>query len=186
MRTFDDFINLDGKKLTIYRNGHFISSIIGLYSGECKFDVPNDCQIEIGDTILFVAANKHYTVESIEPIPCFEEDEIDFLEVSCFNHAKKSNSKIINYNVTNAYGSSFGENASAVWNGNIFNLDELIIKHGHDPKEFENLITTLNAAIRKDECKQGFLEKFSDMLAKHSWLAEPIAQQLLSYFMGNK
>lgn len=186
MRTFEEFTKIDGKKLQIYRNNNLITTTVGLVTGNHKFSLAHDCPIQIGDMILFVAANKKYTVDSIEPIPCFDEDAIDCLEVYCSNPRHSSTPKIVNYNVRNAYGSSFGESASSVWNGNSISIDEIIIKNGYDPKDFEELLQTIKAAMKNDECKKGFLEKFGDTLAKHSWLATPIAQQLISYFVGNK
>ena len=93
--------------------------------------------------------------------------------------------KKYNYNISNPQNSIIGNQEFATINNKSFNIDELkklIELYGdNDKAKLYQLTSELEKAIHNDNIKKGMLSRFSDLIAKHSWLPLAIAQILSAF-----
>lgn len=90
------------------------------------------------------------------------------------------------YNINNASNSIIGNQQSAIINNSSFNIDdlkELIELYGaEDKQQLYELVSVLQQSLKEDTFHKSKLSKFSDLIAKHSWLPLSIAQ-IISGFL---
>ena len=95
----------------------------------------------------------------------------------------------VTFNVNSSPNSIFGTQASAIINNPSFNIsdfDSLIESNGGtDKKELYQLSSQLQELLEKDEFHKSKLSKFSDLIAKHSWLPLAIAQVISAYLQSH-
>lgn len=183
MRVFDRLVPTMGKFFTIMRNDKKIARVKGLYQNKKQIDLPFDTDIKVGDVVHIESIDETRTVSSIEKVPTIMGEGVDHLKVYFeVNHCTQQASMRITIH-GNAIGSSFGQNAVSNYTVNN-SIEQTIIEQGYKPEEFKELLNALKEALQNDNCKKGFLSKFSDTLSKHSWLSSAIAQEILRYFTG--
>lgn len=93
------------------------------------------------------------------------------------------------FNVQGSPNSIIGTQTSAIINNPSFNIsdfDNLIETYGgNDKKELYQLSSQLQELLEKDDFHKSKLSKFSDLIAKHSWLPAAIAQILSAYLQSH-
>lgn len=183
LRVFDRLVPAVGKIFTIIRNGEHIAQVKGLYQNKNQIDLPFNADVKVGDKIYIESLDETKTVSNIEKRPVLKGEGIDHLSIY-FNSDSSPHSSSMNITINgNAIGSAFGRNA--VSNYTVYNtVEQTIIENGFKPEDFKELLDALKEAMQNDKCTKGFLAKFSDTLAKHSWLSGAIAQELFRYFSG--
>lgn len=181
LRVFDRLVPTVGKIFTIIRNGEQIAQVKGLYQNKNQIDLPFNADVKVGDQIYIESLDETKIVSNIEKSPVIMGEGIDHLSIY-FQTDSSQRSSSMNITINgNAIGSAFGRNA--VSNYTVYNtVEQTIIENGFKPEDFKELLDTLKEAMQNDKCTKGFLAKFSDTLAKHSWLSGAIAQELFRYF----
>lgn len=97
----------------------------------------------------------------------------------------------INYYVVDVdtQNSIIGNQQSAIINNSNFdvdNLKELIDLYGNnDKQQLYELCSLLEQSLQKDDFHKSKLSKFSDLIAKHSWLPTAIAQIISAYLQSH-
>lgn len=186
MRVFNNLVGMMGKNFSVYRDENKICTVRGLYQGKYNINLPHDTNVQLGDRVVLETTQDSFIVERIDKIPCVLGDEIDHLDVYFKNPmVKPTTPRQVTYNVGTAYGSAFGDNATSNYTATYNHLEQVIKDNGHNPEEFQELLIALKVALSKEQCPKGLLSKFSDTLAKHSWLSTPVAQLLLAYATGH-
>lgn len=184
MRVFDRLVPTVGKFFTIIRCGKQISRVKGIYQTKNQIDLPFDADVKVGDQIYIESLDEIKIVTSIEKSPVVMGEGIDHLRIY-FNSDSSPSSSSMSITINgNAIGSAFGRNA--VSNYTVYKtVEQTIIENGFKPEDFKEILDALKEAMQNNDCKKGFLSKFSDTLSKHSWLSGAIAQELFRYFVGS-
>lgn len=93
------------------------------------------------------------------------------------------------YNISNPQNSIIGNQQSATINNSSFNIDDLknlIELYGNqDKQQLYELTSQLQEILKDDNFHKSKLSKFSDLIAKHSWLPLAIAQVLAGYLQSH-
>lgn len=171
----------------ICRNSQIISTLKGLKNTEqgsgkkyIGFDPGTD--VQIGD--ILINSNINYYVIDVDTSTW--QGEIS--SVNAYYQTtppinSQTNSTI--YNIQSAPNSIIGSQQSAIINNSSFNIDdlkELIELYGADDKQqLYELSTQLQDLLEKDDFHKSKLSKFSDLIAKHSWLPTAIAQIIAAF-----
>ena len=89
------------------------------------------------------------------------------------------------FNINSASNSIIGNQQSAILNNSSFNIDDLqklIELYGADDKQqLYELSAQLQDLLEKDDFHKSKLSKFSNLIAKHSWLPTAIAQIIAAF-----
>jgi len=171
----------------VYRNNKFIFNTKGLknienttnkrYIGFYPF-----AEIEIGD-ILINSHIKYYIIDIDTLTWMGQVSEIKAYYQTTPPNSNQPNSII--YNINKAENSIIGNQQSAIINNPSFNIDELkqlIEMYGNnDKQQLYELTSLLEDSLKKDNFHKSKLSKFSDLIAKHSWLPSAIAQIIAGY-----
>lgn len=93
------------------------------------------------------------------------------------------------FNISNASNSIIGNQQSAIINNSSFNIDDfkqLIELYGEqDKQQLYELTSLLKSCLDKDDFHKSKLSKFSDLIAKHSWVPLGIAQIISAYIQSH-
>ena len=178
-------------KFEIYRNSNLINVAKGLKNKEVnggkKFiGFFPDIDIQVGD-VLINSNIKYYIVDIDTSTYYGEVYQIKAYYQTNSPTEQQTNSTV--YNIGNAPNSIIGNQQSAIINNSNFNIsdfDNLIEANGgNDKKELYQLSAQLQELLEKDNFHKGKLSKFSDLIAKHSWLPLAIAQLLSAYLQSH-
>lgn len=181
MKIFDTLVRSLGKTFVVIRDNEEIATVKGIYQSDKYIKLPFNTDVKPDDKIYFKSMDETFTVASVKKIPVIRGEGIDHLEV-IFKTQNLSHPSTMNINIQgNAIGSAFGQNATNNYTVNK-SIEQTITENGYNPEDFKDLLITLREAINNDDCKKGFLSKFSSLLSKHSWLSAPIAQELIKHF----
>lgn len=180
MRMFDTLTQASGTNFSIFRNGRKIITVKGLSSDELSADLPYDCGVRIGDTILNEVTDEKFIVSKLKKELSITGDEIDFITVSAAVQSQIHAANIV-YHVGTAYGSAFGPNSSSTYQcASIDDLRKIIAANTIDESKFNELIEVIEKCSQNGNYKQGSLSKFSSLLQENSWLMEPLATVILT------
>ncbi len=142
-----------------------------------------DADIQIGDVLSNPNSNIKYFVTDIDTSTY--NGEIYQIKAYYQNTSPSSQSQSTIYNISNASNSIIGNQQQAILNNSSFNIDDLkklIELYGEKDKEqLYELVELLRQSMENDNFHKGKLSKFSDLLAKHSWLPTSIAQILAAF-----
>lgn len=175
----------------IYRNAALINTVKGLKNTEKgtnrKFiGFFPDVDIQIGDVVKTPNTNISYSIIDVDTSTYM--GEIYQLKAYYQTAPVETKQAPITFNVTGSPNSIFGTQASAIINNPYFNIsdfDNLIETHGgNDKKELYQLSSQLQELLEKDDFHKSKLSKFSDLIAKHSWLPTAIAQIISAYLQS--
>lgn len=93
------------------------------------------------------------------------------------------------FNIGSASNSIIGNQQSAIINNSSFNIDdlkEMIELYGaNDKQQLYELTSLLQQSLQKDDFHKGKLSKFSNLIAKHSWLPLAIAQVISAFLQSH-
>lgn len=169
----------------IYRNSQLVSTIKGLknsYQGKVYIEFFPDVNIQIGD-ILINSNIKYYIIDIDTQTWMGEVSAIKAYYQTTPPVEQQSVSTI--FNIGNASNSIIGNQQQAILNNSSFAIDDLkqlIELYGADDKQkLYELSSQLQQLIEKDDFHKSKLSKFSDLIAKHSWLPTAIAQIISAY-----
>lgn len=172
----------------IYRNSKHISTVKGLknsYQGKVFIEFFPDVDIKIGDVLTNFNIN-YYIVDVDTQTWMGEISAIKAYYQTTPPSNYQPNSTI--FNINNAANSIIGNQQSAILNNSSFdinNLKQLIELYGNNDKEqLYELTSLLKECIDKDDFHKSKLSKFSDLIAKHSWLPLSIAQIIAGYLQS--
>ena len=176
----------------IYRNSVLIDTVKGLKNTEKGSNKKfigffPDVYIQICDFL--VASNTSIIYSIIDVDTSTYMGEIYQLKAYYQTAPAEAKQPSVTFNVNSSPNSIFGTQASAIINNPSFNIsdfDSLIESNGGtDKKELYQLSSQLQELLEKDEFHKSKLSKFSDLIAKHSWLPLAIAQVISAYLQSH-
>ena len=184
MRLFDTLVAASGTNFSIFRAGQKLSTVKGLYNDELAVDLPFDCDIQVGDTIVNEVTNERFVVAKLKKELAVTGDAIDFITAQGSIPNKNIFSNVT-YNVNNAYGSAFGANASSVYqSASIDDLRKIIAANTIDTDKFNELLAALEHCSDNGNYERTSLSKFAKLLQENSWLTGPVATYILKNLFG--
>ena len=170
----------------IIRNGITISTHKGLIfdtkdHNVIKFEPNSNIDIQIGDDIYCPLKDKHYIIINKE-ISTFR-GQVYSINAYFENNFTKpiSNTTFNTYNPTN---SIIGNQQIATINitESFKNLNDMIAKYGNEDKPYLNeLVDILKSELNNNQINKSKLSKFSELIAKHSWLPLCISQIIAAW-----
>ena len=176
----------------IYRNSVLIDTVKGLKNTEKGSNKKfigffPDVDIQIGDFLMVPNTSIKYSIIDVDTSTYM--GEIYQLKASYQTAPAEAKQPSVTFNVNSSPNSIFGTQASAIINNPSFNIsdfDSLIESNGGtDKKELYQLSSQLQELLEKDEFHKSKLSKFSDLIAKHSWLPLAIAQVISAYLQSH-
>lgn len=194
MSTLDGFES-EMTSVNIIRNGKLLVITKGLKNttksnARRTFNFYPDTDIDVGDIIELSGTNFKYYVEEVEPKYWHGElDYIDAYYITLDEYAKKNkqpDSQTV-YNIGKASNSIIGNQQNAAINIGM-TVDEFrkaIEANGEGEKEALNKIADMLQTVIDDNTpvSKGSFSKFSDLIAKHSWVATCLTQILLKWLI---
>lgn len=176
----------------IYRNSALIDTVKGLKNTEKGSNKKfigffPDVDIQIGDFLMIPNTSVKYSIIDVDTSTYM--GEIYQLKAYYQTAPAEAKQPSVTFNVNSSPNSIFGTQASAIINNPSFSLndlDSLIESNGGvDKKELYQLSSQLQELLEKDEFHKSKLSKFSDLIAKHSWLPLAIAQVISAYLQSH-
>lgn len=176
----------------IYRNSALIDTVKGLKNTEKGSNKKfigffPDVDIQIGDFLMVPNTSIKYSIIDVDTSTYM--GEIYQLKAYYQTAPAEAKQPSVTFNVNSSPNSIFGTQASAIINNPSFNIsdfDSLIESNGGtDKKELYQLSSQLQELLEKDEFHKSKLSKFSDLIAKHSWLPLAIAQVISAYLQSH-
>ncbi len=176
----------------IYRNSVLIDTVKGLKNTEKGSNKKfigffPDVDIQIGDFLMVPNTSIKYSIIDVDTSTYM--GEIYQLKAYYQTAPAEAKQPSVTFNVNSSPNSIFGTQASAIINNPSFNIsdfDSLIESNGGtDKKELYQLSSQLQELLEKDEFHKSKLSKFSDLIAKHSWLPLAIAQVISAYLQSH-
>ena len=168
----------------IYRNSQLISKVKGLknsYQGRVFIEFFPDTDIQVGD--ILVNSNIKYYITDIDTQTWMGQISAIKAFYQTNPPAQQNGSTV--FNINSASNSIIGNQQSAILNNSSFDIDDLnklIELHGaDDKKQLYELSDQLKTLLEKDDFHKSSISKFSDLIAKHSWLPAAIAQIISSF-----
>lgn len=169
----------------IYRNSQLISTEKGLknsYQGKVFVEFFPEVDIQAGDILkhmnmtLYVTSTDFQTwMGEISAIKAYYQTTPPVEQ----NH----NSTV--FNIGTASNSIIGNQQQAILNNSAFNIDDfkqlIELYGGSDKSQLYELSSQLQQLLAKDDFHKSKLSKFSDLIAKHSWLPTAIAQIISAF-----
>lgn len=168
----------------IFRNNIKIATYKGMINDSKEYNYISfdpDVDVQVNDDIFCPIKNKHYIITAID-IALFggKQHRLDAYFDNNFT-AKQATTVFNTYNPNN---SIIGSQQTATINisDSLNNLDKLINDNGGTDKEklFE-LKDTLKQQLDSNQLSKSSLSKFSDLIAKHSWLVLAISQIIAAW-----
>ena len=146
-----------------------------------------ETDVKVGDVITLEDTNEKFHIVDIES--CYFQKKLDHINAfyfteTEFNKTKESTIKQNIFNITNSPNSVIGTNPVATYNYGIQDVEKLILSNAQNPHDYDDLISALKEIIQTEQIPKGKLEKFADLIVKHSWLSTPIATLLLNHLMS--
>ena len=176
----------------IYRNSVLIDTVKGLKNTEKGSNKKfigffPDVDIQIGDFLMVPNTNIKYSIIDVDTSTYM--GEIYQLKAYYQTAPAEVKQPSVTFNVNSSPNSIFGTQASAIMNNPTFSIsdfDSLIESNGGtDKKELYHLSSQLQELLEKDDFHKSKLSKFSDLIAKHSWLPLAIAQVISAYLQSH-
>lgn len=176
----------------IYRNSVLIDTVKGLKNTEKGSNKKfigffPDVDIQIGDFLMVPNTSIKYSIIDVDTSTYM--GEIYQLKAYYQTAPAEAKQPSVTFNVNSSPNSIFGTQASAIINNPSFSIsdfDSLIESNGGtDKKELYQLSSQLQELLEKDEFHKSKLSKFSDLIAKHSWLPLAIAQVISAYLQSH-
>ena len=176
----------------IYRNSDLINTVKGLKNTEKGSNKKfigffPDVDIQIGDILMVPNTSIKYSIVDVDTATYM--GEIYQLKAYYQTAPTELKQPSVTFNVNSSPNSIFGTQASAIINNPSFSIsdfDSLIESNGGtDKKELYQLSSQLQELLEKDNFHKGKLSKFSDLIAKHSWLPLAIAQIISAYLQSH-
>lgn len=168
----------------IFRNNIKVATYKGMIndSKECNFiSFDPDVDVQVNDNVFCPLKNKHYIITSTD-IALFNGKQHRLDAFFDNNFTPKQATTV--FNTYNPNNSIIGSQQTATINiyDSFNNLDKLINDYGATDKEklFE-LKDTLKQQLESNQLNKSSLSKFSDLIAKHSWLALAISQIIAAW-----
>ena len=177
----------------IFRNSAIISTVKGLKNIETASSkkyigfYPN-VDIQVGDILSTPNSNIKYYIVDIDTATYMGE----IYQIKAYY---KNSQPVNNYesstifNINNPQNSIIGTQQSAILNNSNFNIDDLkqlIELYGsNDKQQLHELSSLLKECLEKDDFHKSKLSKFSDLIAKHSWLPLAISQIIAGYIQSH-
>lgn len=163
----------------IYRNGQLVNTVDGLVNDNETYNTISfdpDTDIQVNDDIFCPLKNKHYIITNTNTV-LFGGKPYKLDAYFKNNFSSKTNSTIFNtYNPTNSIIGN-QQNVTISINESFNNLDKLINNNGgEDITRLNELSSTLKSELSGNQISKTKLSKFSDLIAKHSWLPIAISQ----------
>lgn len=169
----------------LYRNSQLVNTVKGLknsYQGKKYIEFFPDTDIKVGDVL--VNSNFNYYIVDLDSQTWMGEvSSIQaFYQTTPVQDAQTTSTI---FNINNASNSIIGNQQSAIINNSTFDisqLTDLIELYGaNDKQQLYELTDLLKQLLEKDDFSKSKLSKFSDLIAKHSWLPLAIAQIIAGY-----
>ena len=173
----------------VYRNSNLLYTKKGLKNTEKGSNRKYigfypDADIQIGDVLSNPNSSIKYYVIDIDTSTY--NGEIFQIKAYYQNNSPSVQQTSTVYNIHNASNSIIGNQQQAIFNNSSFNIEDLkklIELYGASDKEqLYELTSLLQKSLKDDDFHKSKLSKFSDLIAKHSWLPAAIAQ-IISAFL---
>lgn len=169
----------------IYRNSQLISTAKGLknsYQGKVFINFFPDVDIQVGDVLI----HHNFKFYIIDIDTQTWDGEISSIKAFYQTTPPVEQQPISTvYNIGTASNSIIGNQQQAILNNSSFginDLKQLIELYGNEDKQqLYELSSQLQELLNQDCFRKNNLSKFSDLIAKHSWLPTAIAQIISTF-----
>lgn len=168
----------------IYRNSQLLSTTKGLknsWEGKVFIEFFPDVDIQIGD--ILINSNIKYYIIDVDTQTWM--GQISAIKAFYQTKPPVENNNSITYNIGTASNSIIGNQQQAILNNSAFNIDDLKqlieLYGGSDKSQLYELSSQLQQLLEEDDFHKSKLSKFSDLIAKHSWLPTAIAQIISAF-----
>lgn len=167
----------------VYRNSNLLYTKKGLKNTEKGSNKKYigfypDVDIQIGDVLSNPNSSVKYYITDIDTSTY--NGEIFQIKAYYQNTSPSSQTTSTIYNIGNASNSIIGNQQQAILNNSSFSIEDLkklVELYGNNDKEqLYELVSLLQKSLEDDDFHKSKLSKFSDLIAKHSWLPTAIAQ----------
>lgn len=167
----------------VYRNSNLLYTKKGLKNTEKGSNKKYigfypDVDIQIGDVLSNPNSSVKYYITDIDTSTY--NGEIYQIKAYYQNASPSSQTTSTIYNIGNASNSIIGNQQQAILNNSSFSIEDLkklVELYGNNDKEqLYELVSLLQKSLEDDDFHKSKLSKFSDLIAKHSWLPTAIAQ----------
>ena len=167
----------------VYRNSNLLYTKKGLKNTEKGSNKKYigfypDVDIQIGDVLSIPNSSVKYYITDIDTSTY--NGEIYQIKAYYQNASPSSQTTSTIYNIGNASNSIIGNQQQAILNNSSFSIEDLkklVELYGNNDKEqLYELVSLLQKSLEDDDFHKSKLSKFSDLIAKHSWLPTAIAQ----------
>ena len=177
----------------IYRNSELISSAKGLPNTEQttakKFiGFFPDANIQVGDVLCIENSSIKYFIVDIDT----SSYQGQIFQIKAYYQTTapvNSSPSSTVYNINTATNSIIGSQESAIINNSTFSIDDLKqlieLNGSEDKQKLYELTSLLQQSLQNDDFHKSKLSKFSDLVAKHSWLPLAIAQIIAGYLQSS-
>lgn len=187
MNIFKTFMNSAGVDFKNKRTNQTVKGLKNSYKGVKILQFYPDTNLQVGDVLVFIETGEKFYLTDIQSMLWGK--RVDHLNATYETESehKKADSKEIAtnvYNIQNANQSVIGTNAIGNFSYNFSDLETLIAEKAQNPQDFNAFLAVLQNSLENGQCPRGVMQRFADMLSKHSWLTGPIAQLLLSHFFA--
>ncbi len=177
----------------VFRNSNIVATIKGLKnvekgSNKKYIGFYPDADIQVGDILSNPNSSIKYYIVDIDTATYMGE----IYQIKAYY---KNSQPVNNYenstvfNINNAQNSIIGNQQSAILNNSNFNIDDLkqlIELYGsNDKQQLYELSSLLKECLDKDDFHKSKFSKFSDLIAKHSWLPLAISQIIAGYIQSH-
>ncbi len=167
----------------VYRNSNLLYTKKGLKNTEKGSNKKYigfypDVDIQIGDVLSNPNSSVKYYIIDIDTSTY--NGEIFQIKAYYQNTSPSSQTTSTIYNIGNASNSIIGNQQQAILKNSSFSIEDLkklVEFYGNNDKEqLYELVSLLQKSLEDDDFHKSKLSKFSDLIAKHSWLPTAIAQ----------
>lgn len=168
----------------IFRNSVKIATYKGMINDSKEHNYISfdpDVDVQINDDIFCPLKNKHYIITNTDIALLGGKQHR--LDAYFDNNFTQTHTTTV-FNTYNPNNSIIGSQQTATINiSNSFNnLDKLINNNGGtDKEELFELKTILKQQLDSNQLNKNSLSKFSDLIAKHSWLVSAISQIIAAW-----
>ncbi|KQX69257.1 hypothetical protein [Paenibacillus sp. Root444D2] len=199
MPSLSTFMSMAGEKYKVFRNGEQVSTVEGMQNTEDNtrrkyVGFYPDADIQVGDWITGEVSKNEFFIEDMKTDvvqgKAFQKKGYSLTRAQYEKQQIESGKISHQFNIQNAYGSSFGSSGTVTLN-NTFNfeaLDQEIEEKGkEDKEELRQMIAEIKELFEDSEkVKKGSLSKFSEVMQKHSWITGAVAKLGLDFMIGQK
>lgn len=191
---FDFFLQMNGQKFQVERNGNILSTYDGLVNTSSDntpyIGFQPTVDIQRGDWLINPAGERFYVKDKKTHFVSGKADEIEIFYDTEAQHESSTKQKSSNvYNIGTANNSVFGDynHLSISYNDSLSDL-KATVKNSDSPDKDEllKIVSLLEMIVNNDvPASKGIFSKFSDVMERNSWITGSIMSTILGWLVSH-